>query len=226
MADPRKTRERMIKAAIKAIDIDGEAGVRVRDICRATNSTAPSVYYFFGDRLGLIRAAQASRYRTPLAQIQEVFAENVYKCKSKDEFTKVVHQILDLIFSDSRKAFRSTRINVLGNAQSDRLLASEISELNNQVNKISAEPLRYAQAKGWIDDDINPQMVYAWLVGTINGKVSIELDGHHPQSDDWDFIAKRAVCRLIGIDEPKPTKKTQPRRKAAIGAEKRSRKAK
>ena len=111
----------MIKAAMKATDMQGEAGVRIRDICKETNSTAPSVYYFFGDRLGLIRAAQATRYRTPLAKIQEMFSENVCKCKNKAEFTKVVHQILQLVYSDSRKAFRSTLVNVLGNAKSDRL---------------------------------------------------------------------------------------------------------
>ena len=210
---PKNTRERLIKASIKAIDKEGEAGVRIRDICKETNTTAPSVYYFFGDRLGLIRAAQASRYRTPLSQIQEEFAENVYKCKSKAEFTKLVHQVLHLIFSEKRKVFRSTRVNVLGNAQSDRLLAREIASMNNYVNKVSAEPIRYAQAKGWIDEDFNPQMFYAWLIGSINGKVSIELDGSHPASDDWDLIAKRAVCRLLGIDEPKPIKKSQTRRK-------------
>lgn len=80
----------------------------------------------------------------------------------------------------------------------------------SSINQVSAEPIRFAQAKNWIDDDFNPQMFYTWLVGTLNGRVLIDLDGTHPECDDWDFIAKRAVCRLIGIDEPKSTKK--PRR--------------
>jgi AcrR family transcriptional regulator len=210
VTDPRNTRERLIKAAIRAIEKEGESGVRVRDICKATNTTAPSVYYFFGDRHGLIRAAQASRYRLPLATLQQDFAEAVYSCRSKAEFTKLVHQILEVIYSEKRKPIRSTRVNVLGNAQSDRLLAREIAGMHDNINKISAEPIRYAQAKKWIDDDFNPQMFYSWLVGTLNGRVLIDLADTHPESDDWDFIAKRAVCRLLGIDEPKPTKK--PRR--------------
>jgi AcrR family transcriptional regulator len=210
---PKNTRERLIKASIKAIEKEGEAGVRIRDICKETNTTAPSVYYFFGDRLGLIRAAQASRYQTTLAALQERFAEEVYDCKSKSEFTKLAHQILHLVFSEKRKAFRSGRVNMLGNAQSDRLLAREIAVMDDFQNKTAAEPIRYAQAKGWIDEDFNPQMFHAWLIGTINGKVSIELDGSHSASDDWDLIAKRAVCRLLGIDEPKPIKKSPSRRK-------------
>ncbi len=205
--DPRNTRERLIKAAIRAIEKEGESGVRIRDICKATNTTAPSVYYFFGDRLGLIRAAQASRYQVPIQTLQRDFAEAVYLCKSKADFTKLVHQILEVIYSEKRKTIRSTRANVLGNAQSDRLLAREIAGMHDSINKVSAEPIRYAQAKKWIDDDFNPQMFYSWLVGTINGRVLIDLDGTHADSDDWDVIARRAVCRLLGIDEPKPTKK-------------------
>ena len=210
MADPKNTRERLIKAAIRAIEKEGEPGVRIRDICKATNTTAPSVYYFFGDRLGLIRAAQASRYRLPLATLQHDFAAAAYLCKSKTEFTKLVHQILEAIYSNKRKPVRSKRVNVLGNAQSDRLLARELASIHDGINKVAAEPIRYAQAKKWIDEDFNPQMFYSWLVGTLNGRALIDLDGTHPESDDWDFIAKRAVCRLLGIDEPKPTKK--PRR--------------
>lgn len=210
VTDPRNTRERLIKAAIRVIEKEGETGVRIRDICKATKTTAPSIYYFFGDRLGLIRAAQASRYQVPLQTLQQDFAEAVYMCKSKAEFTMLVHQILEVIYSEKRKHIRSTRANVLGNAQSDRLLAREIASMHNSINQVSAEPIRYAQAKNWIDDDFNPQMFYSWLVGTINGRVLIDLDGTHPECDDWDFIAKRAVCRLIGIDEPKSTKK--PRR--------------
>lgn len=210
VTDPRNTRERLIKATMRVIEKEGESGVRIRDICKATNTTAPSVYNFFGDRLGLIRAAQASRYRLPLQTAQQDFAEAVYLCKSKADFTKVVHQILDEIYSEKRKPIRSTRANVLGNAQSDRLLAREIAGMHDNINKVSAEPIRYAQAKKWIDDDFNPQMFYSWLVGTLNGRVLIDLDGTHPECDDWDLIAKRAVCRLLGIDEPKPTKK--PRR--------------
>lgn len=131
-----------------AIDKDGEAGVRIRDICNETNTTAPSVYYFFGDRLGLIRAAQASRYQITLASLQERFADDVYKCKSKSEFTKLAHEILHLVFSEKRKASRSVRVNVLGNAQSDRLLARELADMDNFQNKTAAEPIRYAQSKG------------------------------------------------------------------------------
>jgi AcrR family transcriptional regulator len=213
MTDPRNTRERLIKATIRVLEKEGESGVRIRDICKATNTAAPSVYYFFGDRNGLIRAAQASRYRMPMATVQQDFAEAVYLCRNKAEFTKLVHQILDVIYSDNRNTFQSTRVNVLGNAQSDRLLARELAAMHDRINKVSAEPIRFAQAKKWIDDDFNPQMFYAWLVGTLNGRTLIYLDGTHPDSDDWDFIAKRAVCRLFGIDEPKPTKKSRRNRK-------------
>jgi AcrR family transcriptional regulator len=212
VTDPRNTRERLIKAAIRAIEKDGESGVRIRDICKATNTTAPSVYYFFGDRLGLIRAAQASRYQTPLAILQNDFAEGVYRCKDKTEFTKLVHETLIVVFSEKRKSIRSTRVNVLGSAQSDRLLSRELAKMHDFVNKTSAEPIRFAQAKGWIDQDLNPQMFFSWRVGVINGRILIELDGQHQASSDWDRIAICSICRVLGIDDPKPVKSSQRKR--------------
>ena len=85
--------------------------------------------------------------------------------------------------------------------------------MDNFQNQTAAEPIRNAQAKGWIDEYINPQMFHSWLISTINGQLAIELDESHPASDDLDFIAKRAVCRLLGIDDPKPIKQAKPRHK-------------
>ena len=213
MTDTRHTRERLITAAMRVIEKEGESGVRIRDICKATNTVAPSVYYFFGDRLGLVRAAQASRYQTTLGVLHNQFAESAYRCKNKAEFTKLAHKFLRVIFSKNRDSFRSTRVSVLGYAQSDHLLARELADMHEHVNKISAEPFRFAQAKGWIDHDLDPQMFYSWLIGVINGRALIELNGQHQKSAEWDQIAIRSICRLLGIDEFKSTKK--PRRTRA-----------
>lgn len=79
--------------------------------------------------------------------------------KNKTLFTKVVYQILHLNYFDKRKAFRLTTGDVLVSAQSDRLLASEISDLKDHMNKVSTEPIRYARAKGVTKKDFNPHVL-------------------------------------------------------------------
>ena len=49
-------------------------------------------------------------------------------------------------------------------------------------------------------------MYLAWLTGMVNAQGLIELDGVHPDREDWVLIAKRSVCLVLGIPEPKYVK--------------------
>ena len=79
-------------------------------------------------------------------------------------------------------------------------------------NKIVGDPLRFAQAKGWVRDDFNPEMFAAWLNGVVNSRRLIEMGGNQPHGSEWDVIAKRSICLVLGIPEPAP-KKSKPTKK-------------
>lgn len=205
IADP-STRTRLIEAAAKAIDNGGVQAVRIREICKASKTSAPSIYYFFGDRQGLINAAQAHRYVRSAQNLGKAFADAVYGCKSKNDFTKIAHVMLDEIFSPKRAFARATRMSVLGTAQSEKGLAEMVTATQEVSNKLLSEPLRFAQAKRWVNDDFDPFMFHIWLMGMINGRVLIELGEPHPKAEEWDIVAKRSVCLLLGIPAPSPKK--------------------
>ena len=69
------------------------------------------------------------------------------------------------------------------------------------------DALLYAQTKGWVKDDLDTLMFRLWLIGMINGRVLIELDGPHPKEEEWDAMATRTVCQLLGIPEPRGRKR-------------------
>jgi hypothetical protein len=50
-------------------------------------------------------------------------------------------------------------------------------------------------------------MFTAWLTGMVHARALIELDGEHPRSREWDVVASRAICQVLGIAEPKAKKK-------------------
>ena len=54
--------------------------------------------------------------------------------------------------------------------------------------------------------DFNSEMYLAWLTGMVNAQGLIELDGVHPDREDWVLIAKRSICLVLGIPEPKYVK--------------------
>ena len=202
------TQERLLKAAADAIDKGGEAAVKIREIATKANVTAPSVYHFFGSREGLVEAALAHRYLSGLARIGNDFSIAVHRAKSKAAFTKTVHLYLDQVFSRERQFIRKIRVNVLGSAQYRPSLAKELARVQDIANQSLGETLRFAQGKGWIRKDFDPEMFTAWLTGIVHGRLLIELNGEHPKGREWDVIAKRSVCQLLGIPEPAKKKRT------------------
>ncbi len=83
MAEINTTRERLLKATAAAIDKGGEGAVRIRDLTKSCNITAPSIYHFFGSREGLIDEAQALRFSRGQRQLGEAFTAAVHTCKTK-----------------------------------------------------------------------------------------------------------------------------------------------
>jgi AcrR family transcriptional regulator len=212
VTETNTTRERLLKATAAAIDKGGEGSVRIRDLTKSCNITAPSIYHFFGSREGLIDEAQAFRFSRGQLQIGDAFAYAIHKCKNKTQFVELAHQFLTIIFSYKRRAIRNLRLNVLGNAVNRPDLSKELSHVQEESNKVVGESLRYAQSKGWVRDDFNGDMYAAWLNGMVNSRRLIEMNGIHPLSDEWDVIAKRSICMTLGIPEP-ARKKSKPAKK-------------
>ena len=212
MAEINNTRERLLKAAAATIDKGGEGAVRIRDLTKSCDITAPSIYHFFGSREGLIDAAQAYRFSRGQRQLSDAFASAIHTCKSKTQFVELAHRFLETMFAPDRRIIRNSRLNVLGNAVNRPALSKELALVQDESNKVVGESLGYAQTKGWVRDDFNTEMFAAWLNGMVNSRRLIEMNGTHPLGDEWDVIAKRSICMTLGLPEParkksKPTKK-------------------
>jgi len=212
VTEKNTTRERLLKATAAAIDKGGEGAVRIRDLTKSCNITAPSIYHFFGSREGLIDAAQAFRFSRGQRQLGDAFASAIHQCKNKTQFVELAHRFLATMFALDRRAVRNTRLNVLGNAVNRPDLSKELAQVQEESNVVVGEALLYAQSKGWVRDDFNTEMFAAWLVGMVNSRRLIEMNGNHPLGEEWDVIAKRSICMTIGIPEP-ARKKTKPAKK-------------
>lgn len=196
------TRDRLLRAAVKALDHGGESAVRIREIAAECGVTAPSIYHFFGSRDGLIEAALAYRYFTGQWELGTGFADAVFACTSKTEFVALVHTTMETILSPDRAAYRLVRVSALGGTITRPRLAEGVIQFQREFNRRLAEAIRFAQASKWVRADFNPEVFGSWLTGMINGRVLIELDPKHSGAAEWDLLAVRAVCSVLGIPEP------------------------
>ena len=198
MGDQADTRERLLRAAIAVLATEGERAIRVRDIAAQAGVTEPSLYHFFGSREGLITQAQATRFREEHLEGMQRFADAVGSSETPEDFAAAVRAVLTWAYRPERRVARATRIDVLGSAQSRPDLAVELASAQRAVNQQLAVTLRYAQARGWVRQDLDCNILAAWVIGQITGRVFIEIDPELADSTAWDEISITAVLAAFG----------------------------
>jgi AcrR family transcriptional regulator len=195
-----ETSEKILEAAIAVIELHGESAIAVRSVARDAGVSYTSIAHFFGDRTGLIEAAQAERYRRTWLTSVPNLALAVAGCRSAEEFRVVLEAVMDGTFLPDRSVFRLARVHAIGNAQDRPGLAAKLVEINDQLQSQFAAILVGPQEKGWIRSDLNLHMVAAWYMGQLDGRVLIELGGRHVDESAWNEISKQAVLGLLMPD--------------------------
>lgn len=208
MADQNDTKERLLRAAIAVLASEGERAIRVRDIAAQAGVTEPSLYHFFGSREGLIIAAQVTRFREEQLEGLQRFADAVHASATLEDFITSVRAVLAWAYRPERRHARSTRIDVLGSAQSRPELATELAAAQREVNERLADTLRFAQARGWVRQDVDCTVLAVWIMGQISGRVFIEIDPELADSTEWDQISIAAVLAAFGFASDDSTSTT------------------
>ena len=189
--------ERILERAIVVLQESGEAGIRTHQIAEDCGVTAPILYRAFGDREGLIVAAQAARYERSMLFGLHDFAPAVAGCTNGDEFRQLMVSLSDSRNSLGRHDDRRIRVEVLGAASTRPRLREKVNEANKRAAD-SVEPLfRMAADKGWMRSDFDIRAAIMWWIGMMTGRVMIEMaDGEFDQ-DAWSDIARRTMLHLL-----------------------------
>lgn len=191
------TRERLLEAAIREIEAGGEAAVRVDVIAEMAEITKPSLYHFFGDREGLIVAAQIERYRRALMFGMEATTEAVRRCSSAQEFrTFLMTWIRGFGAPDGRER-RRVRLEVLGSSVSRPALRELVAAEDRMAFAALAEMLDIVRERDWVTMRYPSEVVAAFWYGAMNGRYLIENDLVGLDPADWDDVLGHTVETLL-----------------------------
>ena len=197
MTDVSDTRTRLLEAAMLAIAENGEGAVRVQKIAEAVGVREPSVYHFFKNREELVEAAHIERYRRSHLEMVRPFQAGAALADNAEDFRRIVKKILSLIYSAEREDIRSTRMSVLGAAQTSPKIAEAIRQINFEVFSKVAEVFATAQEKNWIRKEVDPLAAAYWINGQILGRVMAEMDKERVDLDKWNQISETAVSYFL-----------------------------
>ena len=191
------TRIKLLEATMAAIAENGEAAVRVQKIAEAVGVREPSVYHFFKNREALVEAAHIEMYRRSYVAMVQPFQVGAALADNAEDFQRIVKKILSLIFVPERAEIRSTRMAVMGAAQSSPIVAEAINQLNFDIGSGMAEVFVMAQEKNWMRKDVDPLATAYWINGQILGRVMAEMNQSQVDLEKWNAVSEAAILHLL-----------------------------
>lgn len=190
-------RQKLLDAAVHIINEKGEAGLRIDDLLREVEVTAPTLYHHFGNREGLIAAAQAERFlqssKVGIAEIIEAFE----KSSTLEDLKNTVRLAVSYRGDASRIEHRLQRLNSLGAAYARPELAAKVVEIHESFVRAVAQSMKPFQEKGLIRSDVDLEMIVAWYNGALLGGLLVELGPSTLEADRWSDIMIDALDHLL-----------------------------
>ncbi len=189
--------QRILDAAIATIDEQGEVGVRVQEVVREAGVQIPVLYRHFGNREGLVQAAQLERLRRDLDAEMAAIHAMLDVADTAEEFRDLMDAVLTRVMSVERRLPRARRVNVLGSTYGRPELATAVAATQRISIDQIAELLEVPAGRGWLRDGFDPHMFAVWLAGAAIGRVVAELDPESVDFEEYDRIWLDAVRHML-----------------------------
>lgn len=187
-SDTNPAAQRILNAAVDVIDERGEAALRVQDIVRDAGVQVPVLYRHFGNREGLVQAAQLERLRRDLRSEMAVLHATIDTAGSAEEFRTLMDTILARITSPDRRPPRARRVNVIGSTYGRPELVTQVADAQRVAIESIADLLARPVELGWLREGFEPRTFATWLAGTAIGRIVPELDPDRVDVEAYDEL--------------------------------------
>jgi AcrR family transcriptional regulator len=198
-AEPIETK--ILERTIAVIEAHGEVGVRTHTIAQDCGVTAPVLYRLFGNREGLIIAAQAERYLRTFTigsnNIAIELAHRVKRCLSRNDVIDAMKWFLQTAMSPQGHRQRMVRLEIVGSAATRPKLMEAVAKTQNDLIVHYAEVFEVVTEHGWVNQTIDRRAMVALWTGLILGRFIPEVSGGLVDDDAWNALATEAILHLM-----------------------------
>jgi AcrR family transcriptional regulator len=173
----RETAERILQAASRMFAERGFANVSVREICRATRTTAPVIYYYFGSKKGLFDAV--ARKQIPM----DVFIKKLSKASEGPDPKKGLESFVATYLSSFPEHTFDIGLYVRDKATLDKRSAEMVFGDLEKIKAVASELVERGMAKG-VFRETDPTLAAECLLGMLNRVIFQHI--HFDRSSDRD----------------------------------------
>lgn len=197
MTTTESTKDALLRVAIETINEGGESSIRLDSILAEVGVSPSSLYHHYGNLNGLIEAAHVERFQRAVFGNAVELKRRMEEVESAADFVALVEATMDRYFGAVRAIPRQHRVNALGNAFARPELLAAITDAQKNSLVIATEAVSIAQAKGFVNKDLDVAAFIAWFDGMAWGRVLIEITSDEDLGAKWNEIAKHAVHSVL-----------------------------
>lgn len=168
---PRDNREAILVAVARVIARRGIRGLRVEDVAAEAGVSAPLLYYHFGSRSGLVKAA--------LEHASERAPSTALRNPSKQSGYEAVEAALLAELGDEPEVRANAVVwgEASASAVFERELRPDVKRVNNAWRANVAEAIGEGVKDGSIRDEIEPEEAAELLITLVDGLCTRWLGG-------------------------------------------------
>jgi AcrR family transcriptional regulator len=168
---PRDNREAILVAVASVIARRGIRGLRVEDVAAEAGVSAPLLYYHFGSRSGLVKAAlEHASERAPSSALRKPSKQNGYEA---------VEAALLAELGDEPEVRANAVVwgEASASAVFERELRPDVKRVNNAWRANVAEAIAEGVNDGSIRDEVDPEEAAELLITLVDGLCTRWLGG-------------------------------------------------
>ncbi len=184
MTDDHTVRQRILQAAIEAIDEGGEAGLRVITVAKNAGVTQGMIKYYFQTRDNLVSEAQISRFLSTAAEDVEYIAQLAVTSSTPAEYRSNLRALLSIIVSVQRWPQRAVRISTFGAATKRPDMMASIARANSLFIDRATEVYQMARDRGFIVPACDIRALALVVQGIALGVYLSDIDERRPSDEE------------------------------------------
>ncbi len=193
-------RQRIIDAAVAAIDTGGEAAVRISTVARDAGVTQGMISYYFGGREGLIQEAQLIRFSSTVTDdikaLEKKARETTEVQDLRDFQREVTHQVVSL----SRASARATRLMAIGAALPRPELLEVIAQAQSKLVDEMEKVILIGQARDLVRKELDPRALAVFILSYNTGLVVADIDQQRPSDENLAQVINLFVDSFLKLD--------------------------
>jgi AcrR family transcriptional regulator len=189
--------------AVKLIDtvsvmLDGANPneIYVDDVLNASGVSRGSLYHHFGDYPSLIHATLLRRFAANVDADGQAMMRIATSATSKDDYWDRIIRLSAQTQIPERAVVRAERARVIALAPSDAAFAASLAKEQDRLTDLMSEAIAFAQAKGWVNQDLDSRAVAVFLQAYSLGRAVDDVASEHLPNDDWLRVVNTVIAAL------------------------------